>query len=56
MLVKQKKKSPFLTTYTIWLYSLDDIRTIDLSVLYERRAEILALKDELELIKEKLVA
>ena len=43
-------------TRSVWLYSLDDIRTIDLSVLYERRAEILALKDELELIKEKLVA
>lgn len=42
-------------TRSVWLYSLDDVRTIDLSIFYERRAEILALKDELELIKEKLV-
>ena len=33
-----------------------DLPIFELSILYERRAEILALRDELELIKEKLVA
>lgn len=43
-------------TRSVWLPSLPNIRTFDISIFYERRAEIIALGEELKLIKDKLAA